>query len=135
MFIFLQFLLFLLFREWPKIFFPFKILKNIFTHFRVFSIFQDFSNDLEAVFDLFIDLNIGSLFYPFLLIDHSFSINRTKHSLNFQLCYSKNKFRSFFERKQKFFILFLEQKIEKGFEKASIFQIEAFFPRFCQKKV
>ena len=96
---------------------------------------MDISNNLEAEFDLFIDLNIGSLFYPFLLIDHSFSINRTKHSLNFQLCYSKNKFSSFFERKQKFLILFLEQKIEKGFEKASIFQIEAFFPRFCQKKV
>ena len=107
----------------PKTFFPFKILKNIFTHFRVFSIFQDFSNDLEVVFDLFIDLNIGSLFYPFLLIDHSFSINRTKHSLNFQLCYSKNKLRSFFKRKQNFFILFLEQKIEKGFIESFHFPI------------
>ena len=102
-----------------KLFFPLKILKNIFTLLWGLGFLKEISNNLEALFDLFIDLNICSLFYPFPLINHSFSINRTTHSFNFQLCYSKNKLRSFFERKQEFFILFLEQKIEKGFEKAS----------------
>ena len=45
-------------------------------------------------------------FLPISTKNSLFSINRTKHSLNFQLCYSKNKFGSFFEGNRKFLFYF-----------------------------